>query len=141
MLPVKSYKVLGSHMPKKWVFKRRLNCPRESHCHSSAGKEVHTWGPAAAKHCADIFNGTAQFPTRRNNNIGSRNSHFSFCYGGNSKSRTYVALKVSTSTPVEKAPVGHAAAVAARRAAVVSARRHQFANCHRAHRAAPALHG
>jgi len=39
-------------------------------------------------------------------------------------------------TPVEKAPIGRAAAVATRRAAVGSARRHQFANCHHAHRAA-----
>jgi len=44
----------------------------------------------------------------------------------------------STGTPVEKAPIGRAVAVAARRVAVVSARRHQFANCHRTHRAVAA---
>ena len=41
--------------------------------------------------------------------------------------------RIRRAPAVEKAPIGRAAA---RRTAVVSARRHQFANCHRAHQAA-----
>ena len=32
-----------------------LNCPRESLCHTSAGKEFQTRGPAAAKHRSSII--------------------------------------------------------------------------------------
>jgi len=40
---------LWSYNPNKWVFNRRLNCPRLSDCLSSVGKEFHTRGPATAK--------------------------------------------------------------------------------------------
>jgi len=42
--------VLWSNNSNKWVFNRRLNCPRLSDCLSSVGKELHTRGPATAKH-------------------------------------------------------------------------------------------
>jgi len=46
----RSHKASWPHIPNRLVFKRRLNCPRESHCRSSAGKEFQSRGPAAAKH-------------------------------------------------------------------------------------------
>jgi len=50
------------------------------------------YGRVASQHTVPIvFNGTAQFCARRNNS-GSRNSHFSFYYGGNHKNRTLAAF-------------------------------------------------